>query len=136
MNSIRFALSVKVVIYREKGDCLLLRGSPASKNNAGKWEFPGGKVDQREFFDESLLREVVEETGLVISLTRVTGAGQSETPVCMIAYLFMAGRLESGTLRLSNEHDAHLWVSRTQLGQQDFAPHFIPFARRFAQGHD
>ncbi len=63
-------------------------------------------------------------------------AGQSETPVRMIAYLFMAGRLESGTLRLSSEHDAHLYVPRAQLGQQDFAPHFLLFARRYAQGDD
>jgi 8-oxo-dGTP diphosphatase len=136
MNSKRFALSVKVVIRRENGDCLLLRRSPASKNNAGKWEFPGGKVDPGECFDEALLREVAEETGLVISLQRVAGAGQSETPVRMIAYLFMDGRLESGTLRLSSEHDAHLWVPRAQLGLQDFAPHFLPFARRYAQGGD
>jgi 8-oxo-dGTP diphosphatase len=134
MNSKRFALSVKVVIRRENGDCLLLRRSAASKNNAGKWDFPGGKVDPGEFFDEALLREVAEETGLVISLQHVAGADESETPVRRIAYLFMEGRLESGTLRLSSEHDGHAWVPRAELPKQALAPQFLPFARRYAQG--
>ena len=68
-----------------------------------------------KFFEDALWREVAEETSLVISLQRVACAGQSETPVRMVARLSMAGRLESGALRLSSEHDAQFWVTRAQL---------------------
>ena len=57
----RFGLSAKVVILNEQGQCLALKRSQASANNAGKWDFPGGKIDQGESFDEGLLREVEEE---------------------------------------------------------------------------
>ena len=66
-----FALSAKVVVRDEEGRCLLLKRSMSSKGNPGKWDLPGGKVDIGESFDQGLLREVAEETGLTISLQRV-----------------------------------------------------------------
>ena len=75
-----FRLSAKVLILDAEGRCLLLRRSRASRANAGKWEFPGGKVDAGESFEEALMREVEEETGLRIGLRRVLGAAQAETP--------------------------------------------------------
>ena len=59
-----FVLSAKVVVRDAHGRCLLLKRSMSSKNNRGKWDLPGGKVDAGERFDEALLREVAEETGL------------------------------------------------------------------------
>ena len=68
MTNLSSSLSVKVIVYDQHGQVLLLQRSQASKNNAGKWEFPGGKLDPGESFDEALLREVQEETGLAIIL--------------------------------------------------------------------
>jgi len=63
-----FRLSMKVVILDDMGRILLIQRSMGSRGNPGKWDFPGGKVDQGETFDEALLREVFEETKLKISL--------------------------------------------------------------------
>ena len=129
----RFRLSAKVVIRDDRGRCLLLKRSPNSKGNPGKWDLPGGKVDSSESFEEALLREVAEETGLSISLGRVLGAAESESPKARVAYLILEGHLESGEVCLSSEHDAYVWVQRPDLPRVDLADQFRKFAQDYSQ---
>jgi 8-oxo-dGTP diphosphatase len=129
-----FSLSAKVVIRDKEGRCLLLKRSMSSKGNPGKWDLPGGKVDTGENLEQGLLREVVEETGLAISLHRVLGAAQAESSTVRIVYLLFEGRHRSGRVRLSSEHDDYMWVSQGSLPSADLAPQFCSFARMYAGG--
>jgi len=126
-----FALSVKVLICDAEGRCLLLKRSMASKNNKGKWDLPGGKVDAGETFDEALRREVAEETGLEVSLERVLGAAESDAPERRVAYLILEARVVSGRVRLSEEHTESVWVDRAALSSQDVCPQFLPFVQSY-----
>ena len=132
MSSKPFVLSVKVVIRDDAGRCLLLKRSPGSRGNPGKWEFPGGKAELGENFDDALLREVGEETGLAIRLTHVAGAAEFELPARRIAYIIMEGSPESGEVRLSEEHDDFTWVPVRDLPSVDIAEQFAAFARTYA----
>ena len=127
------ALSAKVVVRDESGCCLLLKRSINSKGNPGKWDLPGGKVDAGESFDQGLLREVAEETGLTISLQRVLGAAESESPTMKIVYLILEGRVESGQVCLSSEHDEYAWGDRRDLATMDLADQFRSFAQAYSQ---
>jgi 8-oxo-dGTP diphosphatase len=128
-----FALSAKVVVRDGEGRCLLLKRSMSSKGNPGKWDLPGGKVDAGENLEQGLLREVAEETGLTISLQRVLGAAESESPTKRVAYLILEGRVESGQVRLSSEHDDYAWVDRRELPKMDLADQFRKFAQAYSQ---
>lgn len=128
-----FALSAKVVVRDEGERCLLLKRSMSSKGNPGKWDLPGGKVDAGESFEQGLLREVAEETGLTISLQRVLGAAESESPTKRVAYLILEGRVESGQVRLSSEHDEYAWVDRQSLVSVDLAEQFRPFIQAYSK---
>ena len=128
-----FALSVKVVILDDNGRCLLLKRSMASKGNPGKWEFPGGKPDMCESFEQALLREVTEETGLTISLLRPLGTAESESPLKRIVYLIMEARLISGQVILSDEHDDCIWIPTRELPHMDIANQFRLFVSTYSQ---
>ncbi len=119
---------MKVAIRDEKGRVLMLKRSMSSKNNGGKWEFPGGKVDAGEEIDDALLREVYEETGLSISLEKVLGAAESETQVKKVAYLILGAQVLSGSVRLSDEHTDYAWVEPSAMTQADLCPQFQAFA--------
>jgi 8-oxo-dGTP diphosphatase len=129
-----FRLSVKVIILDKNSRCLLLKRSLNSRGNPGKWEFPGGKIDPGENFDEGLIREVAEETGLHVSLHRVLGTAESESPTAKIVYLLFEGRRKSGRVYLSSEHDDYMWASRESLPSLALAPQFGPFAVKYARG--
>ena len=45
---------------------VLLAQRPAGKPMAGLWEFPGGKVESGERPEDSLIRELKEELGIVV----------------------------------------------------------------------
>lgn len=129
-------LSVKVVIRDASGRCLLLKRSLRSKGNPGKWDLPGGKVDPGENFTQGILREVAEETGLTISIQRVGGVAESESPTNKVVYLILEGRLESGQVQLSSEHDEYVWVNRWELPKMELADQFRAFAQTYSETDD
>jgi 8-oxo-dGTP diphosphatase len=128
-----YALSVKAVVCDVQGRCLLLRRSASSKANAGKWEFPGGKLDPGERVDQALEREVAEETGLTVTVRRVVGAAESELAERKIAYLILEATCGTNEVILSEEHDRFLWVAPDSLPNIDLSPQFRPFAMIYAQ---
>lgn len=115
MSEKLFRLAVRAVIRDEQGRCLLLRRSPANKGFVGQWEWPGGKTDPGEAFDEALRREAREETGLEIELLGVVGAFDFEMPQARVVTLCMEARPVGGALRLSEEHDESAWVPAAEV---------------------
>jgi 8-oxo-dGTP diphosphatase len=126
-----FALSVKIIIKDDQGRSLLLKRSMDSKNNPGKWDFPGGKIDPGETFDQALQREVLEETGLSVKIERLVGSTQSESPTHRIIYLMLEGSAQSESVELSVEHDDFLWARPSDISSADLCEQFRPIIENF-----
>ena len=58
------AVAVAVAVLRDSNGCVLLCRRPDSARYAGKWEFPGGKLEAGETPEEALRRELNEELGI------------------------------------------------------------------------
>jgi 8-oxo-dGTP diphosphatase len=57
-----------VLIFNKKKEILLKKRSIASRNEAGKWEKPGGEIDFGEKSADAMKREVKEETNIEINI--------------------------------------------------------------------
>lgn len=132
-NSNPWSMAVKAVILDNSGRCLLLRRSTANKHFAGKWEWPGGKVDPGEDFAAAVLRETQEEAGLDIEITDLVGASRFDMPRLHVVVLCMEARLTGGTLTLSEEHDAAEWVPLAELSHWDLTEHVRPLMLEYAE---
>jgi len=77
-----------------------------------------------------LRREVLEESGLQISVRRLLGAIEYEVPAVKVACLIMEGDLITHDVKLSSEHDSYKWVRPSEVHQTDLATQF----RRFFAG--
>lgn len=87
-------------IFSLNGGIILVQR--AIEPRSGKWVFPGGYVDRGETLEAAALREVKEESGLEVRLTRLLGAYSSPgNAVILIVY---AGEVTGGTLRTDDEN--------------------------------
>ncbi len=97
-----FFLDPKVAtgaIFFLDGGIVLVRR--AIEPRSGKWVFPGGYVDRGESLEAAALREVKEEAGLDVRLTRLVGAySYPGNAVILIAY---AGEVTGGALQADAE---------------------------------
>ena len=100
---------------------LLLTQRAAGAHLAGLWEFPGGKREPGETFEDCLARELMEELGiettigpLVESITHV----YPEKTVRLNFYRCQWLRHEPRTLGCADIR----WVSRSDLAQFQFPP--------------
>jgi len=60
------------LITTDNGQVLLgKRNQPQTPEIHGKWEFPGGGIDYGETPEQALVREIKEETGLVVEIKRL-----------------------------------------------------------------
>jgi 8-oxo-dGTP diphosphatase len=62
-------LVVAAALYDSDGRVLIAE-RPAGKHMAGRWEFPGGKVDVGEAEAQALARELREELGIEVTSSR------------------------------------------------------------------
>jgi 8-oxo-dGTP diphosphatase len=63
--SVKLVLVAACALFDADGRVLLAQ-RPQGKAMAGLWEFPGGKVEPGERPEESLIRELNEELGIVV----------------------------------------------------------------------
>ena len=53
--------TISIAIVQNEQKQLLISRRQQGKHLAGKWEFPGGKVEQGESLESAMLRELKEE---------------------------------------------------------------------------
>ena len=87
----------------EEGQILILK---QAVSNERAWSLPGGKVEKGESLEESMIREMEEETGLktkIVKLLYLCEKPEADPPVLHITFLL---ERVGGEIRLpSNEFD-------------------------------
>lgn len=121
---------VCAVISDEEGRYLVAK-RPAGKALAGKWEFPGGKVDPGEDPREALRREIREEMGATIGVLGALKEAIHHYEAVSIRLLPFLAHVQSGELR-ALEHEEIRWVSLQELDNLDLADADVPVARELS----
>ena len=91
--------------------------------------FPGGHVEHGEAFTTSVIREVYEETGLVIENPVLCGTKQFQTRdgARYVVFFYKASKYH-GELR-SSEEGRVFWLPRSELPNQKLAPDMMEMVR-------
>ncbi len=100
------------IIFRD--GLLLLARRPEGTHLAGLWEFPGGKLEPGESFEQALHRELMEELGVSVTVGQCLFEITHEYPARKIHLRFFKCSLEHGNPQpLSCAELA--WIKRSDL---------------------
>ena len=100
---------------------LLIARRPEGKHMAGRWEFPGGKLEKGESPEEAIEREIREELAAEIRAGRVYQAIAYSYPEKDMLLLFYAASVVSGEPRPVEEAEIR-WITLEELDEYTFAP--------------
>lgn len=110
-------------------DKVLIAQRAPGENLAGKWEFPGGKIEQGETPQECLKREIREELDVEIEVMDFFDESIYAYHSGTIKLMAFWCQWISGDITL-NVHSHIAWVSSHELDLFDFAPADIPLVEK------
>ena len=121
-------MSVKIVLVAacaliDPDGRVLLAQRPEGKSMAGLWEFPGGKVEAGERPEDTLIRELREELGIVVReecLAPLAFASHGYPDFHLLMPLYVCRRWE-GTV-MAQEGQAATWVRPNRLRDYKMPP--------------
>jgi 8-oxo-dGTP diphosphatase len=118
----RLVLVVACALVDADGRVLIAQ-RPEGKTLAGLWEFPGGKVEAGERPEETLIRELAEELGVVVEepcLAPLTFASHAYETFHLLMPLYVCRRW-SGFVT-GREGQATRWVRPDRLRDYPMPP--------------
>lgn len=105
------SVSVAGVVVRDDGRVLAIK-----RADNGAWEPPGGVLELSETLEDGVRREVYEETGVKVSVERLTGVYKNMARG-IVALVFRC-RPEDGQAQPSEEATEVHWLSREQIAER------------------
>ena len=102
---------------------ILIAQRPEGKTLAGLWEFPGGKVEAGERPEETLIRELMEELGIVVReacLAPLAFASHAYADFHLLMPLYVCRRWE-GTVT-AREGQRLAWVRPNRMRDYPMPP--------------
>jgi 8-oxo-dGTP diphosphatase len=117
-------------VIANRGRILVLRRAPRMLYRPGSWDLPGGHLALGESFEDCLIREVKEETGLDVSIERMLGMNSIiSEPYLQALYACRLKVFQSLQLR-PDEHVEHRWVTLAEMGELELIPYLASILKR------
>lgn len=111
-------MTVVVAAAIERDGLYLVARRTRPVDVAGRWEFPGGKVEAGETEEQALIREIREELGVDIEVARRI-PGEWPLHDDLVLHLYVA-RLITGEPAPLEQHDEIRWVTPSQFDEIDW----------------
>ena len=117
-------IEVACAIIEQDGKVLCTQRSRAMSMPL-KWEFPGGKIHDKESPEECLRRELVEELGVSINVCQALQPHTHQYETFSVTLHPFVCSIGSGDIIL-HEHSAMLWLHADELHTLDWAEADLP----------
>lgn len=115
-------LPVVALAVHDRRERLLLQQRPAARHHGGLWEFPGGKVEIGETPRAALVREIVEELGIILDPVLLEPGPFAEARGEPHIVLFLYTSRQSGLHPKALDGQEWGWFSRSEAAALALAP--------------
>jgi len=114
-------IEVSAGLIRDADGRYLITQRRKGSHLAGRWEFPGGKIEPGETPAAGLRRELIEELSATFTVGELVETVRWDYPERTVILHFFACRVESGTIA-PREQQAMKWVEPSRLVDHEFPP--------------
>ena len=128
-------ITVVAALIKKDGKYLLARRSTGSREVFGKWEFPGGKVQENESEEAAIEREIREEFDMDIRAVRYLTNNICVYPSKTIDLRLYECEYVSGEFHL-HDHFESRYVSKEEMLDLDLCPADVPLAEFVSKTED
>ena len=99
----------------------------------GQWEFPGGKIEEGETPQQSLVREIKEELEATISVGELIDTTEYDYPTFHLSMDCFWCEIVEGELKLLEAEDAK-WLTKDSLYNVQWLPADITLVEKIKMG--
>lgn len=124
-------VDVAVVILLD-GPRMLVNRRPEGSYYGGWWEWPGGKREADESFEECARRELLEEIGVEAQELHEYERTQAKYPGRVVNLVFYTSRLKPGSKPSANALE-HAWLTAEEVMKLEFLEPNLPVLKRLAE---
>jgi 8-oxo-dGTP diphosphatase len=107
----RHSVSVAAVVTDPEGRVLVIK-----RRDNGAWQLPGGVLELNERIEDGVVREVREETNVVVQPTRLTGVYKNMN--LGVVALVMRAEIVSGQPNSTDESSEVDWWARDRVSAE------------------
>lgn len=120
-------VTVVAALIKKDNKVLIAKRASGDPNVFGKWEFPGGKVEENESEFAAIERELFEEFEMKINAEKFLINNVCEYPTKIVDLRLYECSFIDGDFKL-HDHSEYQWVDKKDLLNYDLAPADIPLA--------
>lgn len=106
-------MNVAYILIRNNNSLLLVKRSEKSKFS-NMWELPGGKIEENESPEETIIRECYEETKIKLNKENIKLVKVTKLKDINV-FIFSTRLSEKKEVILSDEHSDFAWVDINKL---------------------
>ena len=117
-------------VIANRGRILVLRRAAGMSYRPGSWDLPGGHLALGESFEDCLIREVKEETGLDVSIERMLGMHSMLSEPYLQALYACRLRVFQGVQLRADEHVEYRWVTVGEMKGLELIPYLASILTR------
>jgi 8-oxo-dGTP diphosphatase len=128
-------LDIAIAIIRRDGKVLATQRRSDADHLPGVWEFPGGKCEDGETPEQCCTREVAEEVGAGVEITRAYAPIVHHYPERIVTLYPFDCAIITGEPR-AIECTQLRWVAPGELDEADFPPANAELIRSLRAGRD
>ena len=105
---------VRVIVYRDDGKILLVRG----RFSRQEWALPGGGVNRNESYEQAAVRETLEEIGLKIYNLRYLGEANSHESYAKFSVRVFVAHASDYDIKCNFEIMEARWLNMNYLPEE------------------
>jgi 8-oxo-dGTP pyrophosphatase MutT (NUDIX family) len=115
------------IIFNEENKLLLVKRSQEDDWMANKFALVGGRCEENEIPEQTIIRETKEETNLTLKKPKLV---YSTIEGSTFLYVFISKVTNSDKIKLNDEHTGYIWVNSNDIKDYDTVPNLMEMVKK------